>query len=52
MYIPLMEKACGRVHFLDEFFYLYNAGTGLNDATVDWWGQTAVVEEVRQKAKE
>jgi hypothetical protein len=30
MYIPLMERACGRVHFLDEFFYLYNAGTGLN----------------------
>jgi hypothetical protein len=31
LFFPLMELACGRVRRLDEYQYLYNIGTGLND---------------------
>lgn len=32
LFFPLMELSCGRVHKIeDEFHYLYNVGTGLND---------------------
>jgi hypothetical protein len=51
MYIPLMEKACGRVYYLDEFFYLYNSGTGINDNALDYWSQVGVEQEVRKRPK-
>lgn len=31
IYLPLMELACGRVEHINEFQYLYNTETGLND---------------------
>lgn len=32
IFFPLMELSCGRVDKIDdEFHYLYNMGTGLND---------------------
>jgi hypothetical protein len=43
MYIPLMEKACGRVYYIDEYFYLYNTNTGMNDHVINYRGQEAVV---------
>lgn len=41
-YIPIMEKACGRVYYIDDFFYLYNSNTGMNDNTLDYWSQIGV----------
>jgi hypothetical protein len=31
---PLMELACGRIKYVNEFQYLYSTGTGLNDYEV------------------
>jgi hypothetical protein len=33
-YIPVMELACGRVHKIPGFHYLYHTGTGNNDDTI------------------
>ena len=32
--LPMLEMACDRVHYIDEYLYLYNTGTGNNDAEV------------------
>jgi len=32
LFFPLMEMSCGRVFQIeDEYHYIYNTGTGLND---------------------
>jgi hypothetical protein len=33
--LPILEMACGRIAFVDEYFYLYNFGIGSNDLMVD-----------------
>jgi hypothetical protein len=35
IFLPLMELACGRVHKIEGYHYLYNTGTGLNDDELD-----------------
>jgi hypothetical protein len=46
-----MERACGRVYFIDEFFYLYNGFTGNNDNYINYGAQIDVVYKVKRKPK-
>ena len=43
--------SCGRNLFIQEFFYLYNFQTGINDAEVDHWQQRMVEFEIRKNKK-
>ncbi len=52
LFLPLMEIACGRVEKItEEFHYLYNYGTGLNDDYLNRGKQLAVDQKVRGQKK-
>ena len=51
MYIPMMERACGKVYFIGGFTYLYNGMNGNNDRFWNQEGQKSVVSKVRAKPK-
>jgi hypothetical protein len=46
-----MERACGRVYFIDGMFYLYNGITGNNDGYINYSAQIDVVYKVKRKPK-
>ena len=48
---PLMEMSCTHVHWVQEFVYLYNIGTGLNDFQTNRKEQLRVAEIARNKPK-
>jgi hypothetical protein len=47
----MLEMSCGRIIYLDEFFYLYNYGLGTNDRQVDFNLQKRIADEVKYKRK-
>jgi len=50
LFYPLMELSCGRVFKIeDEYHYLYNTGTGLNDFNNN--AAQHVVEDIVRKKK-
>lgn len=50
--LAVMEKACGRVYFVNEVNYLYNYITGNNDVRVDGGLQQSIEKELRLKKQE
>lgn len=48
---PMMEMSCTHVHWVQEFVYLYNIGTGLNDFQTNRKEQLRVAEIARNKPK-
>lgn len=43
--------SCGRIAYVDEYFYLYNFGIGTNDLTVDGKKQKEIADYVKNKKK-
>jgi hypothetical protein len=41
--------SCGRIIYVEEFFYLYNFGIGTNDLQVDQKLQKDVADEVKYR---
>lgn len=50
--LAVMEKACGRVYFVNEVNYLYNYITGNNDVRVDSGLQESIARELKAKKQE
>jgi glycosyltransferase involved in cell wall biosynthesis len=51
VFFPVMELACGRVHKIEGYHYLYNVETGNNDYTVDRDRQYETDKAIRQQMK-
>ena len=49
--LPILEMSCGKIVYVDEFFYLYNFGIGTNDLQVDQGLQKSIADEVKYKRK-
>jgi hypothetical protein len=49
--LPILEMSCGRIAFVDEYFYLYNFGIGTNDLAVDGKKQKEIADYVKHKKK-
>ncbi len=47
--LPMLEMACGRTYYVEEFFYLYNYGLGSNDVDVDFGLQKRIADEVKYR---
>lgn len=47
--LPILEMSCGKIEYLEEYFYLYNFGTGSNDLMVDGDLQLEVANYVKNK---
>ena len=45
--LPILEMSCGRIEYVEEFFYLYNVGIGTNDRVVDGDLQLRVAQYVK-----
>jgi hypothetical protein len=48
---PLMELSCGKVERIDEYQYLYNIGTGLNDYELNGKKQESVGKTILGKKR-
>lgn len=47
--LPILEMSCGRIVYVEEFFYLYNFGIGTNDLQVDPGLQKSIADYVKYK---
>jgi phospholipid N-methyltransferase len=47
--LPMLEMSCGRIIYIEEFFYLYNFGLGTNDLQVDQGLQKRIADEVKYR---
>jgi glycosyltransferase involved in cell wall biosynthesis len=47
--LPILELSCGRIVYVEEFFYLYNFGIGTNDLQVDPGLQKNIADYVKYK---
>lgn len=47
--LPVLELSCGRIVYIEEFFYLYNFGIGTNDLQVDPVLQKNIANYVKEK---
>ena len=49
--LPMLELSCGRNHYIDEYFYMYNFGIGTNDLQVDGGLQKRIADKVKKERK-
>lgn len=49
--LPVLEMSCGRIAFVEEYFYMYNFGIGTNDLMVDEKKQKEIADLVKHRKK-